>query len=58
MKILRIHYEHATNPKVKNTYFDIELDPNKEKIRSVELINILERIEVPIESFEVVNDGK
>lgn len=36
-KFIRVYYEHQTNPNVINTYIDFELDPNKEKVKFVEL---------------------
>ena len=41
MKIVRVHYKHPTSKNVKNTYVDYELEPNKE---DVDFIEIMEQI--------------
>ena len=48
MKILRVHYKHPTDDKVTNTYFDIDLSPNQEKVTSCEVMEMIP------EKFKVV----
>lgn len=39
--IIRVHYEHQSDPKVLNTYADFVLAPNMSKVTKVELREIV-----------------
>lgn len=40
-KIIRVHYEHQSDPNVKNTYVDFKLAPNQENVKSVEVREVI-----------------
>ena len=52
MKVIRVHYEHQSDPRVKNTYVDFTLNPNQEKVLFVEVRKIIPEHTEVLQTFQ------
>ncbi len=56
--IVRVHYKHSQegNLSFKNTYFDVEVDPNKENIKSIEIMKVIPEHNKTIKHYKVAEE--